>query len=62
MKIRLIGTTDQCDTLVATLRTLPTLAITDVSGPYPSRRNPDQFRVYLDADLIDAAAQRRWRP
>ena len=51
MKIRLIGDGDQVAAAVALLETLPSLHVTGVSRPYANRRDPEQMRIYLDAEI-----------
>ncbi|GGQ77678.1 hypothetical protein [Couchioplanes azureus] len=51
MNIRLMGDGDQVAAAVAVLETLPGLRIASVSRPYPNRRDPEQMRIYLDAEI-----------
>ena len=51
MNIRLMGDGDQVAAVVAFLEALPGLRIASVSRPYANRRDPEQMRVCLDADL-----------
>jgi hypothetical protein len=54
MNIRLMGDGDQVAALVAALESLPGLHVTNVSRPYANRRDPEQMRIYLDAEIIAA--------
>jgi hypothetical protein len=53
VKIRVMGDSDQVAVAVAVLEAFPGLHVTDVSRPYPNRRDPGQVRVYLDATVLD---------
>ena len=46
MKIRLIGTPLEVADACLTVRALVT--VTGLSGPYPSRRDPEQVHLYLE--------------
>lgn len=52
MNIRLLGDGDQVAALVAALETAPGLRIASISRPYANRRDPEQMRIYLDAEVI----------
>lgn len=52
MKLRLMGTADECMAVLLALRTLPGLDLVDVAGPYPNRPPSRLVRLYLDARLI----------
>ncbi|MFI7598420.1 hypothetical protein [Actinoplanes sp. NPDC049681] len=54
MNIRLTGGGDQVAAAVAVLETLPGLRIASVSRPYANRRDPEQMRIYLDAEITGA--------
>lgn len=56
MKIRLMGDGDQVAAAVALLEALPRLRVTGVSRPYANRRDPEQMRIYLDAEIVDVGA------
>jgi hypothetical protein len=56
MNIRLMGDGDQVAAAVAALETAPGLRITAVSRPYANRRDPEQMRIYLDAEIEPGAA------
>ncbi len=49
MKIRLSGTADECEQVLAILR--EHLAVLDVSRPYPNRPPSPLQRVYVDAQI-----------
>lgn len=56
MNIRLSGDGNQVDNAVAALEKLPWLRITTVSRPYANRRDPEQMRIYLNAEVNADAA------
>ncbi|MCU7724577.1 hypothetical protein ODJ79_12690 [Actinoplanes sp. KI2] len=64
MNIRLMGDGDQVAAAVAALETTPGLRIVTVSRPYANRRDPEQMRIYLDAEVTaavhDHPAVDRW--
>ncbi|MFG2056664.1 hypothetical protein ACGFI9_21840 [Micromonospora sp. NPDC048930] len=49
MRIRLMGTGDECGAAVDALRAAPGLTILEVSTAYPNRGSSDQVRVYVEA-------------
>jgi len=51
MNIRLMGDGDKVAAAVAALENTPGLRITSVSRPYANRRDPEQMRIYLDAEI-----------
>lgn len=51
-----MGDGDQVAAAVAALAALPRLRVTSVSQPYANRRDPEQMRVYLDAEIGAVAA------
>lgn len=55
MKLRLMGSPQECGAAVALLHQLPGLRLTEVSRPYPNRNDPQQVRVYVEANLDPAA-------
>lgn len=56
MNIRLMGDGDQV-AAAALLETLPRLRVTDVSRPYANWRDPEQMRIYLDAEITAVPAR-----
>lgn len=55
MNIRLMGDGDQVAAIVAALETTAGLRVTRVSRPYANRRDPEQMRIYLDAEITASA-------
>jgi hypothetical protein len=51
MNIRLMGDGDHVAAMVAALENATGLRITKVSRPYANRRDPQQMRIYLDAEI-----------
>lgn len=54
MKIRLMGTEQECDAAVRALTVL--LNLIEVSRPYSNRGDSSQVRVYVEAELRPTAA------
>ncbi|MCO8272834.1 hypothetical protein M1L60_19750 [Actinoplanes sp. TRM 88003] len=52
MNIRLMGDGDQVAAMVAALESAPGLRITTVSRPSAYRRDPQQMRIDLDAEIL----------
>lgn len=62
MNIRLMGDGDQVAAAVDVLAQVPGLRVTHVSRPYANRRDPEQMRIYLDAEIttgVTAGGDRR---
>lgn len=59
MKIRLMGSQEECAAAVDALRGNPGLAILEVSAPYPNRRDSRQVRVYVEAQIVYSRAALR---
>lgn len=49
MKIRLMGTGEECATAVTALRAAPGLTVLEVSTAYPNRGDSGLVRVYIEA-------------
>ncbi len=49
MKIRLMGTGEECAAAVDALRAAPGLTVIEVSTAYPNRGGSAQVRVYVEA-------------
>lgn len=46
-EVRVIGTRDRCNALVALLRRTPALEVVSASTPAPALHEPGKVRVYL---------------
>ena len=51
MKIRLMGTTQQNNQFIQTLKSIPDITIISESKPYPNRGSTVHERVYLEIEL-----------
>jgi hypothetical protein len=51
VKIRLMGSEQECTALAALLQTTPGLHVADISRPYPNRDDPAKVRIYIDVFL-----------
>jgi hypothetical protein len=59
VKLRLLGTADECETALAVLRAH--LDVIDVSRPYPGRGDSRQVRVYVEARIPARTDERTTR-